>query len=355
MRRARALATALMIGLVLAACGAGAPNACHARPQPSAGGDLTRRLIGLLEQGPCAPQAGYAYGARDNRGAPLDVLDPIADPAGGYLGVYHVRVHRPGPAATYQVLLAHSHDLITWTRLRVLVPAGASMPTLRGVPGGSGFLLAYEKRAATANTHLIRVQWYRSRTALLAGHPAMGVDLPRRYSRFNNGTPSFWAIRWHGSPARSALELAFHYEDARGAGPGADREAVGVLIGFRRWITHRDTRIDGLIDQTGLTGSHGDQRQFEWAGRPWRVYEANPAVFAFGDWHTVLDDVAANRVHPLTIETPLGRFSTSFGNPTAAILPAPSGHGRVLVMTLFVFSSGQAAREAGELVFYRPL
>ena len=42
--------------------------------------------------------------------------------------------------------------------------------------------------------------------------PSASLGLPRRFSPFNNGTPSFLGIRWDGSPRRSVIALAFHYE-----------------------------------------------------------------------------------------------------------------------------------------------
>ncbi len=48
-------------------------------------------------------------------------------------------------------------------------------------------------------------------------------------------------------------------------------------------------------------------------------------------------------------------FSTSFGNPTVQVERAPAGIGQVLVVTMCVFSTGNAAKNGGELVYYQPL
>ena len=69
----------------------------------------------------------------------------------------------------------------------------------------------------------------------------------------------------------------------------------------------------------------------------------------------MLHGVGSHTVVPLQLDTALGPMGCSFGNPVVAPLPAPHGRGEVLAVTLFVFSSGPAAREAGELLFYRPL
>lgn len=357
MRCGRWSGAAALLGVStgLGACGGTSTQACHQRPQLSSLPAPAAKLAGLLEQAPCAADVRIEYAARDDRGAPLDVLDPISDPAGGYLGVYHRMVPGTRGEASYEVLLAHSADLMQWRRLRVLDSSGASMPALCAVPGAHGFLLAYEKLAGPGDGHVVRVQWYRSRADLLGGQPTAGIDLPRRFSPYNNGTPAFLGVRWGGSPGRSVIKLSFHYELSDGGSPGPDREAVGVLLGFRHWLARRDTAVDALIDQTGLRGSHGDERQFQYGGASWRVYEANPTVAGFGSWHVLLYSPFEHRVFPLRFHLPGGPFATSFGNPIVSVLPAPGGHGQALVTTLFVFSSGAAAREAGELVLYQPL
>jgi hypothetical protein len=302
--------------------------------------------------------AGHvAYTLRDSRGATMAALDPIADPEGGYLGVYHtqIRAARAGTPAEYAVMLAHSRDLIHWQRLAALVGSGAASPTLRAVPGGPGYLLAYEQRTNTAGYHTIALRYYASRQQLLEGHAAAAVTLPRKFSPFNDGTPAFLSIRWQGALDRSLIMMTFHYEAPVGGEPGADREAVGLLLGFRLWIAARDSAVDRALDRVGLVGGHGEERQFSYRGETWRVYEADPYGADFATWHLVLYRVATGQAYPLAIDTRVGAAGCSFGVPTVSILDPAGGRQRVLTVTMFVFSSGPAASEAGELVFYRPL
>src|SRR5437763_3252953 len=109
------------------------------------------------------------FHANDDAGKQLGALDPIADPAGGYLGVYH-SPYWSSRGPTFRISLAHSDDLLHWTQLRILDRFGASMPTLRPISGTGGYLLAYEKQPADAN--VIRIAYYRSRADLLAGRAA---------------------------------------------------------------------------------------------------------------------------------------------------------------------------------------
>jgi len=334
----------------------GRGHRCDAQPLPVLSGANAESWAALaITAVPCPASGRVAYRLRDDRGDPMDVLDPIAAPGGGYLGVFDAPRAGPGGSkpAAYRVMLARSDDLLHWRRVAVLDPTGATMPTLAPVPGG-GFLLAYEK---TLGDHdHVRVSYYPSLQALEAARPTAARNLPLRFSKLNDGTPSLRAIAWHGGPDRSLVTIAFHYETtAAGGGPGPDREAVGTLEDFRRWSAHRDPLVDRRLSGLGLVGNHGDQRQFQLDGRRWRVYEAQGHFDDFATWHVVLYNTAARKAMPLRLRTRGGRFSTSFGNPVVRVLPAPSGRGRVLAVTLFVFSSGQAASDAGELVYLQPL
>jgi hypothetical protein len=349
-RLSRAQLTGLaLIGLIVVITVGGHKAGCNRRPVTPPIGDPARPLVALIEGVPCADTGRTVYGLTDDGGTPMYVLDPVADPAGGYLGVYDVL-----SGTSYRILLAHSSDLIHWRRLAVLDAAGASVPSLFPV-GGGGFLLAYEKQDAAGTDHFVRLRYYASQADLIAGHAGASVDLPRRFSPFNNGTPWFESVDWGGSPGSSTIALGFHYELGTSGLPGPDREAVGTLRDFRAWSAQKDDGVDGLLSNAGLTGSHGDARQFAFGGSQWRVYEASTAGTGFADWHVVLYPVGSRRTYPLVFNTEHGTLSASFGNPTAKILPAPRGHGAVLVVTTFVFSAGPAGAEAGELLFYQPL
>ena len=358
LRRAAAALVLLAAVVVIVAIVHGPAAPCSTSAPRLAGRTAAQWLTLAIEQLPCASTGRIAYSAYDSGGAQLGALDPIDDPRGGYLGVYHSPT---GPSAgagqsRFAIMLGHSRDLIHWTRIQVLDPSGATDPTLRAIPGAPGYLLAYEKRATGRGVDVIGVRYYADLTALLAGRVGAETDLPLVLSTFNDGTPSLQAIDWRGSPARSAIALGFHYETARaGDRPGNDREALGVLRGLRHLTAEPDRATDALLDRAGLAGSHGDRRQFTFAGHLWRVYEAQARGGDYGSWHVLLDDVAGGRLIPLSLRAPEGTVATSFGNPTAQLLRAPSGRGAALVVTMFVFGSGGAAASAGELVYWQPV
>jgi hypothetical protein len=354
-RRQLAVAIVLIAGVALLVAVLGKQRHSSTCPElPAIAAQTRASLVRSLERVPCLASGRVVYDAKDSAGEQLASLDPIAGPGGGYLGVYDTEVGEP-PRSSFRISLGRSSDLLHWTRVRVLDPVGAEMPTLRQIPGSAGYLLAYEK-IGRRGLHFIRIRYYASYAALVGGAPAAQADLPVHFSRFSNGTPALVSIDWRGGPRRSLIGVLFHYESALEHGkPGPDREALGTLVGFRHWHAARDSAIDSLLERQGFLGSHGDRRQFTFAGRPWRVYEAETRFNQFSTWHVLLYDVSAGRLYPLVLTTANGRSSTSFGTPTAQLLPAPGGRGSALVVTIYVFGANGRPPDAGELVYYQPL
>jgi hypothetical protein len=327
------------------------PSDGASEPQAST---VAVRLEQLIEELPCPSSGRVSFGTTDDLGESMSVLDVIANPAGGYLGVYHTGTGRYQDALAYRVSLARSSDLIHWHRLAVLDPEGASMPTLRPIPGSPGFLLAYEKSYSSGAGHLIRLRYYATISDLLAGRVRGQRDLPLRLSQYNNGTPSILSIRWGSSARTSIIELGFHFETSRHGAPGPDREALGTLRGFRRFSARPDTPTDTGLDREGYAGSHGDWREFSFEGARWRLYEAQTNYNDFGSWHVLLQGPGLSSMYRLSLKSGDAAVANSFGNPVAQELPAPDGRGSVLVVTMFVFAADVPGR-SGELVYYQPV
>lgn len=213
----------------------------------------------MIENVPAADSGRASYDTVDNLGEQMGAMDPIPDPAGGYVGVYHTPFGpsaggRRAPAADFRISIARSSDLIHWTRVRVLDAVGATMPTLRAIPGNPGYLLAYEKAKAHGGDH-VRVRYYRSLADVLDDDAAAQIDLPRLFSPNSNGTPSLSSIRWNGSLEKSVIDISFHYETVTRTGAGPDREALGTLSGFRRWTaTKNDNQNDASAIDEHATG-----------------------------------------------------------------------------------------------------
>jgi hypothetical protein len=313
------------------------------------------RLQTLIDAVPCPATGRVSFNTRDDHGDSMSVLDPLPSPGGGYLGVYHSEFRLPGePAAIdFRISLARSTDLIHWTRALILDPTGASMPTLQPVPDGRGYLLAYEKRAVDGGG-VVRVRYYPSLAALLAGRFAAEQDIPRTFSPYNEGTPTILSVHWNGGLRRSSIELGFHYESAPHGWRGPDREALGTLRKFRVWSARTDRSTDAALDEQGLDGSHGSWRQFGFDGDQWRVYEAQSAFDNFGTWRVILDSPSAQQMYLVHLTMGARPVSSSYANPVARVEPAPHGTARVLVVTMFLFAAARPGA-SGELVYYQPI
>jgi len=325
-----ALACAL-VGALLAACGADAR---------SSAASLLRASIENVTQA-----TAYRYGARDNEGVSLDTLKVIANPKGGYLGVYHVL--RQG---VFTVRLARSSDLLTWVHVTDLDPH-ASQPTLAATPRG-GFLLADERDTGCTGTgpggNCLGFRHYKSVAALLAGASDRNFQAPRSLSKCAEGTPNIYSVRQRGGIGRSTIKVGFHYfRDCK-----VDRQAGGVLRNFSSWSARVDDRANRLLEAFHPAGNIGDRDYISVPGGRFSIHEVQFGLHDFGSWRVFLYDRNAGRAVQLNVKTHHG--STAFANPAFTVLRSPRGRPALLV-TLFLPAQGATITEGGELVYYREL
>ena len=137
------------------------------------------RLAGLL--GDVRAASAFRYDAHDSVGNRMDTAKVIPSPAGGYLAVYH---------SDEVCHLATSADLMTWTH-RVVIDEPATQPTIAGT-GDGGLLTAAEFNDGHGGQ--LRVRYWPTLDALLAGRPAREFLAPRTLSACNEGTPSIRRI-----------------------------------------------------------------------------------------------------------------------------------------------------------------
>ena len=138
------------------------------------------RLAGLL--GDVRAAIAFRYDAHDSLGNRMDTAKVIPSPAGGYLAVYH----------SGQVChLATSADLMQWTH-RVVIDQPATQPTIAAT-GDGGLLTAAEFNDGHGGQ--LRIRYWPTLEALLAGRPAREFLAPRTLSACNEGTPSIRQLR----------------------------------------------------------------------------------------------------------------------------------------------------------------
>jgi len=317
----------------------------------------------------------HRYGARDDRGAPLEGLK-VVQVGSRYVGAYHA----PG-GGRFNVHIATSRDLIAWTR-RTTLDEDSSQPTIAALPNG-GVLVAYEKTTlldllpraplppslagpsdiidGPLNRIRVRFRYFRSVDALLDGQHSREFTAPRSLSPTSEGTPSITKVLLRrGLISQSRIEVGLHYfaDLDRNGTPDVDRLATGVLTNFNTWQARAEPDLDAdLLRLRGFhdgfsappRGSIGDRDQIVLNGVRLELQEAQYIAGDYSSWRLFLIDPRSRVPRPLDIAT--RDTSRSFGNPTATALTAPSGRPAILV-TMYVFAEGAAPGEAGPLVFY---
>jgi hypothetical protein len=295
-----------------------------------------RRLVDIVTD---VPAATARYGTRDDRGVSMDTLKIIENAAGGYLGVHH-----DFTGDHFEVHLATSTDLLTW-RHHTVLDHPASQPTIASTPDG-GFLLAAEAGGGGGPAWL-RFQYYVDLDRLMRADPDRVFDAPHTLvppDTWAEGTPTVYSV----TAGAAEIDVAFHYfRDGR-----VDRQARGMLRGFRDWTTRREPRVDAAIERWGVRGNIGDRDHLTFEGIDVDLIEGQLRPQRWDTWRLFLYDSARGTARPLRVRTHRG--SRSFGNPTITALTAPSG-ASALVMTLFLFPEGAARGEGGQLVYFREL
>ncbi len=298
----------------------------------------TAALVARLSNVKSATRSRYAL--KDSLNTTMDALKVIADPWGGYLGVYHV------PASGgFTTRLATSTDLLTWS-VRVDLQTQSSQPTIAAL-GNGGYLVVTETNRPGQGPRL-NFRHYPTRAKLFAGVYDRTFDAPRTLSNCAEGTPSLSSVTLAPDIDHSVIEVGLHYF----ANCNMDRQARGTLRNFDTWGVTQDPVLDAVIVQaagTAVNGNIGDRDEGLFRGGRYQLVEGQTVKNDFGSWRTYLYDFATGGAQRLNILTHGG--SQAFANPTFTVLPAPSGR-TALLTTLFVPSEGSAPGEAGSLLYY---
>jgi hypothetical protein len=302
-------------------------------------------LVGLIEG--VTSTTGHRYGTRDSDGKTMDGLKVIADPEGGYLGVYHALAGND-----FTSKLATSSDLMNWTFRRNIEPH-SSQPTIAALPTG-GFVVAIESdQHDGAGAHVL-FRHYSSHADLLASRHDRQFDAPRSFSRCAEGTPDLHSVKLEPDIDHSTIEIGFHYY----SDCDVDRQARGTLVNFSSWSATQAPAVDeAIIDAASaagieLRGNIGDRDSINYGGQRFDIMEGGGSNSDFGSWRVYLYDAVAGSAVKLNPTTHRG--STAFANPTITSLMSPAGK-PAIVVTLFVPSQGGAQGERGSLIYYTEL
>jgi|EP00945_MAST-04E_sp_MAST-4E-sp1_P002858 hypothetical protein len=324
----------------------------------------------------------YRYDLKDSAGLQMSCIHVDAirgDTAlwGGdkYLGLYHTMVGKQ-----FNVRLASSKDLMTWTFRRTIVENG-DMPFLKRVDGEDkdGWLLLTHEQWMNPNSQLpsrLGFKLFYNESELLMGNHFNSFVAPLSvgsYSRLE-GTPSVYGAERANKQGLYVVnaDIGFHFNDEK----GKDTVAIGRLEQFgpttiRPKLTgqHRADAYDELFIAKGAIGNIGQRAPGTVHGVHINAQEANigsmpPTIWA--DWRIWLyffapseGDVPTgapgSHVEMLNVTTHGG--STAIGNPSWHLLPCP-GEGaedNCIFVSYFVFGEGAAPGEAGVLAFWKGL
>ena len=269
----------------------------------------------------------YQYDSKDNLNQSMDCAKIIANPAGGYMAIYH---HYS--SSQPEVFIATSTNFNDW-EIEISLASNASQPTIAEAEDG-GYLVAWEQEPSN---HL-KVVYYNSLEALFNNIPSSTIDIERTLSDCAEGTPNIYYA------SSTEVDIGFHYYQEC----MVDRQARGTLTNFNTWSAVALEVFDNSLLSYGVEGNIGDRDNVILDSYNFSLIEGQFVNGDFGSWRTFIYDYQTELAEQVEIITHNG--STAFANPTISILEVDGKP--AMVVTLFLPSEGAANGEAGELIYY---
>jgi len=312
------------------------------------------------------------YQLHDDKGHSMDVptIIQMTGQPYKYAAVYHtgtcVANCTPGAAQTirFSLNLAVSNDLITWTFVRQLVD-NADMPRMVQVSGASWILLAHEQwqgpgpgsSAPTAATFELFYDF----NDLMNGTIRSTWSMPIYNSPNNiNGTPSIYDAHLALYNGYYSVDGQYGFHINQGTALPTDVNGVTTILklfdptggttGYPSTATNYNNLMiaKGAVNEIGgrdtlLTTTARFNLQEGHAGTGWDTWRVWLYKFA----ETTNYPTGAGTATQLNPQTPGG--STSFANPSIAVVDRPGGGGKALVVSYFIFDQNS---ENGSLIYY---
>jgi hypothetical protein len=270
------------------------------------------------------------YDTKDNLNQSMDCVKIVANPEGGFMGVYHHYVN-----GIAKVFIAKSSDFLNWTMIKEL-GSQASQPTIAAASDG-GFVTAWEQEP---NNH-IKINYYGTLSNLFNGLSAKTYDVPWTLSSCAEGTPNIYAA------SSTLVDIGFHYFQ----NCIVDRQAHGTLTNFQSWSASANDHFDNALLYWGVKGNIGDRDALQYDGYHFGEIEGQFINGDFGSFRSFIYDYQTGNAEQLNMITDKG--SKAFANPTITAMQI-NGQ-KALVMTFFLPSEGAVNGEAGELIYYRTI
>ena len=311
------------------------------------------------------------YDLRDDTGAQMACAHVVPGTHAPYVALSQAQV-----GSEFQVRLATSTDLLTWTFGHTVLP-NADMPYPFTVTANGWVVVAHEQWMNAGSQLPSRLGfklWYTA-SDLAAGKPPFNsfvAPLTVGAQSQLEGTPNVYSASLVVRDGLQTLDLVigFHYNDDA----GVDQVAQGTLTSFGptaltpQWAARAATAYDQKFIAAGAIGNIGQRDAGTLDGVAFVLQEGNvghmpPTIWA--DWRVWLYVRAPGEPLPPTgAGTPYelaprtGGNSTAFGNPAVAVVDCPPGSGgggKCVFVSYFLFGEGAAPGEAGTCVFYHRL
>jgi hypothetical protein len=276
----------------------------------------------------------HIYNLRDNLNHSMGCLKVITNPSipGQFIGVYHITFN-----GIIKVEMATSTDLEHWTWIRELAGSnnGQASQADIAIASDGGFVIAWEQEP---NNH-IKVLYFTNWTNLKNGIPSKIYDCPRSLSRCAEGTPNIYAA------SSTSVDIGHHYF----SNCDVDKQARGRLTNFNSWTTKALPNVDNAMLYWGTKGNIGDRDgTYNFGGYNFGLFDGQYTKNNWGSWRVFVYDYQTGNADLTAIQTNGG--SKSFSNPTM-LLTKLNGRNIVLI-NMFILSEGNAAGEAGQLLYY---
>ena len=339
----------------------------------------------------------FRYDMKDDQGAQMacvhvyEAQDQSAWEGQRYFSVYHALV-----GSEFEVRLARSDDLMTWSFVRTLLH-NADMPYISRTSGEvqtTWLLLTHEQWMNPGSTipSQLGFKLYYNESDLAQGGHFNSFVAPLTVGRVIEGTPSIYratALLREGYVVVD-VDVGFHYNDEHGKdqvasgkltsfGPtvlkpafsGASNGAYNALFISKGAIGNIGQRRAGVISGTHLCAQEaniGSMPPTEWA--LWRVW-----LYFFSSGEGDVPSGQSHNATMLTLRTHQG--STAVGNPSWQTLSCPNGTGysnyntstatggpttadsdsvpTCLFVSYFLFGEGAKPGEAGVVAFVKKL
>ena len=288
----------------------------------------------------------------------------LSDQAFKYVAVYHTPYLVNG-GYRYKISISGSNDLIVWNYVGLLVD-NADMPKIAPVANSTWLVMTYEQwfGESQSSTQPARVSYrlFYNGSDLINRISRQVWSSPSHVSALN-GTPSIYEMHlsFYNNSYSVDGQYGFHFYNGT-----RDVNAVTTILkmfntaaGVENYPSTAASYNNSLTAK-GVSGNIGQRDTIITTTARYNLQEGNigQPTASFDKWRIWLYRFGDKNAYPTgngtfsLIQPKTSGLSTSFGNPSIAVVDRPSGNGKAIVISYTIFSEGAGVGEAGPLLYY---